>query len=185
MRSKKVNLQFWLKKEQKDQLKSFCERRGIGMGEYVRTCLVKNGAISKIDADMDYVIAKDRKRKAKFFTPSEEYHDLSLLIANSYGVMVRDMNSDKRIKPIPEARHMFRTILFETTKMSLNEIGLKMCYADHSTVIHSVKTMQDLISVERETRRRYLNIIKVYAKLQNMEDFEPNFGYRRDKKWDL
>jgi chromosomal replication initiator protein len=61
------------------------------------------------------------------------------------------IQSRKRYKKVVEARHLFHYFVKMKTKNTLKEIG-NMSKRDHSSVIHSVKTIHNWLQTDEETK---------------------------------
>jgi chromosomal replication initiator protein len=80
-------------------------------------------------------------------------------VADHFQLKVSDLKSEKRIKTLVVPRQIAIYICRELTKASYPEIGDRFGGKDHSTVIHSVKKIDKLMSHDHETRNT-VEIIK-------------------------
>jgi len=87
--------------------------------------------------------------------------DLKRTVADEYRITVDEMLSRSRKQPLVEARQlchwMMKNGIIENSKR-LYEIGSEFGGLDHTTVLHSVKTINDRISTELEIRDRIQRI---------------------------
>lgn len=61
----------------------------------------------------------------------------------------------KRYRSLVEKRQMLLCLLRDNSSMSLTEIGVMFGGFDHTTVIHSVKTISNLVEVEDSYREYF------------------------------
>lgn len=80
-------------------------------------------------------------------------------VADYYQLKVSDLKSEKRIKTVVVPRQIAIYICRELTKASYPEIGDKFGGKDHSTVIHSVKKIDKLLTQDHELRNT-IDVIK-------------------------
>lgn len=73
------------------------------------------------------------------------------------GITSEQMKNLNRKREIVEARHIFSSLMTKHTKLSLEAIG-NYVNRDHSTVIHSRNTIENLLPLERNLRRKYKEI---------------------------
>lgn len=62
------------------------------------------------------------------------------------------LNVRTRVRLIVESRQMAMYLIKKHTSMSLKEIGIKMGGYDHTTVIHSITTMQNLLETDQKMK---------------------------------
>jgi chromosomal replication initiator protein len=70
-------------------------------------------------------------------------------VCEFYSVKLSDMNSSKRQKSLTSARHIAMYLCKELTTKSLPDIGAKFGGRDHSTVIHAVKKVKELMLIDK------------------------------------
>lgn len=76
-------------------------------------------------------------------------------VSKVFGVPIPDIMGRSRVRRVVEARHAYMSIMRNSTRMSLADIGSIMD-RDHSTVIHSCRTAKNLIETDwifKETYR--------------------------------
>jgi chromosomal replication initiation ATPase DnaA len=81
----------------------------------------------------------------------------NMIIAQVYeylDVPMTTMQTKNRKRPYVEARQISMFFLRKLTDLSLLEIGKIFNGKDHTTVIHSIETVNDLISVDEEYRKK-------------------------------
>ncbi|MDR1233615.1 MAG: chromosomal replication initiator protein DnaA [Holosporales bacterium] len=70
-------------------------------------------------------------------------------VCEYYGVKLSDLNSSRRHKAVATARQIAMYLCKNLTTKSLPEIGKSFGGKDHSTVIHSVKKVKELVDTDR------------------------------------
>ena len=80
--------------------------------------------------------------------------------ATAFNTTVEKLKSRTRERNIVYARHISRKIIYEQMKgvLSFEAIGERTGGYDHSTVIHSVRTANNLIETNKEFRLKYEKI---------------------------
>jgi len=89
-------------------------------------------------------------------------------VVNVTGIEFIKIQSVTRKREILYARHLFCYFARKRTKLSLQEIG-NILNRDHATVLHSVKTVKDLLTYDREFIEivpEIENKIKQYERLE-------------------
>ena len=72
------------------------------------------------------------------------------------------MLSQRRSRPLARPRQIAMYLAKKLTTRSLPEIGRKFANRDHTTVIHAVKKIDELIKKDNEIRQ---NVIEIKKKL--------------------
>ncbi len=80
-------------------------------------------------------------------------------VAKTFNVSPVDIRSKKRDKEIAEARQIAIYVLRETTQLSQKAIGAEFSGRDHTTVIHSINSVKDMIEKDQYKRRLITDII--------------------------
>ncbi|HWI41568.1 MAG TPA: chromosomal replication initiator protein DnaA [Verrucomicrobiae bacterium] len=73
-------------------------------------------------------------------------------VADTYGVKVSELKSDKRVKTLVVPRQIAIYLCRELTKASFPEIGDKFGGKDHSTIIHSVRKIEKLLAQDPDLK---------------------------------
>ena len=81
-------------------------------------------------------------------------------VSNVYGVSVSDILSEKRNAAISTARQVSMYIIREITDLSQQQIGEKFGGKSHSTVHHSISTVEDRIAKDIAFKNQVFDIIK-------------------------
>jgi chromosomal replication initiator protein len=87
--------------------------------------------------------------------------DIQRKIAEKYNIKFSDMYSMRRLRSITRPRQIAMYIAKLLTTKSLSEIGRKFGGKDHTTVIHAVKAIEQLMEEDREFAEEVRLIIKV------------------------
>lgn len=81
--------------------------------------------------------------------------------ANHFGISLNDLVGACRKRNVVYARNMMLAVITERyPRMSLNAKGDIIGGKNHSTIIHSLDTHADLLSVDREYRRDYSGFVE-------------------------
>jgi chromosomal replication initiator protein len=89
--------------------------------------------------------------------------DIQKKVAEHFGIKIADMHSSKRLRSIVRPRQVAMFLSKEMTTLSLPEIGRKFGGKDHTTVMHAVQKIEELICNDRslaedlDLLRRVLN----------------------------
>ena len=80
-------------------------------------------------------------------------------VARTYNVMPSDIRGKKRNANVSAARQMTMYIIREVTGMSMEAIGQEF-QRDHSTVVYSIKTMEENIKRDQHLKEMCSDIMK-------------------------
>ncbi|MDD4851321.1 MAG: chromosomal replication initiator protein DnaA [Gemmiger sp.] len=80
-------------------------------------------------------------------------------VARTYNVLPSDIRGKKRSSSVSSARQMTMYIIREITGMSMEAIGAEF-QRDHSTVVYSLKTMDEAIQRDRHIKETVDDIVK-------------------------
>jgi chromosomal replication initiator protein len=72
------------------------------------------------------------------------------LTAESYGVSVADLESPSRRQPLARGRQVAMYLVRELTDLSLPKIGALFGGRDHTTALHGINKVKDLMTVDQE-----------------------------------
>lgn len=81
-------------------------------------------------------------------------------VANIYGVSVEDIRSTKRSAQISTARKIAIYVIREITEMPLSSIGEEFGGRDHSTIVYSIKHVEDSIKKDTHLKEIIDDLIK-------------------------
>lgn len=99
---------------------------------------------------------KSLSKKNKLPTPNEIIEQVSSFL----NVSIKDIKSPKRNSEIGYARHLCMYLLKDLLNLPLTKIAKQMGRRDHTTVIHAIKKISDLINKEDPTTLQIMNEIK-------------------------
>lgn len=101
------------------------------------------------------LVSKNKKLKRKLIQPK----DVLKLVAENFGVTVENVLSRSRKKEVSEARHIYCKIMKSEFNYSLKSIGETIGNRDHTTVIHSIETVNDRCETEDGYQEQIHSII--------------------------
>jgi len=78
---------------------------------------------------------------------------IQTLVANFYNIKPADLRSQRRTKNLSLPRQIAMYLSRELTKASLPEIGLKFGGKNHSTVIHAIKKIEEMIKNDLKIKK--------------------------------
>ena len=78
--------------------------------------------------------------------------DIQRKVCEHFNVKISDMTSIKRVRTVARPRQIAMYLAKNLTLKSLAEIGKKFGGKDHTTVIHAIKTIEDLVENNPEYR---------------------------------
>jgi chromosomal replication initiator protein len=110
---------------------------------------------------IDLKLVKDVIRQFVSFTEQEVSVDnIKNLVANYFDMPVEKLHSKTRIRDVVIARQLSMYLAKTYTNSSLKVIGESFGGRDHSTVIHSLKTVQDLLDTDEIFKDKVNAIVK-------------------------
>ena len=102
------------------------------------------------------------------FSSMQQVKDISELTVNyilkvvcaEYGVKISDVKGVVRKREFVEPRHVFCSIVkrYFGSHKSLSNIG-KVISRDHSTIINSIKNVNDWLDTDKQFRKKYFKIV--------------------------
>ena len=105
---------------------------------------------SEISVDLAKEVLKD------FFDTNKEAVDIDSIqssVANFYNIKPNELKSQKRNKKLAIPRQIAMYLSRELTNASLPEIGAKFGGKNHSTVIHAIRKVEDMIKNDPKIRK--------------------------------
>lgn len=84
-------------------------------------------------------------------------------VAEYYKVKVSDLLSKRRSRSIARPRQMAMALAKELTNHSLPEIGDSFGGRDHTTVLHAVRKIQELLETHIELKDDYKNLLRILS----------------------
>lgn len=80
------------------------------------------------------------------------------IVCKEFGVTVKEVSSRSRKGNVAMARHVIAYLLVEKYNMKLQYAGFIIGRC-HANVIHSVKTVKNLMQVDKEIKTKLFNIL--------------------------
>jgi len=88
--------------------------------------------------------------------------EIAETVRKYYNVDKKDFISQRRFRYLAEPRQMYCYISRQRVKdASLKSIGKFIGHKDHSTVIHAIKKINDLLPIEKKMQQDYEEIKKI------------------------
>ena len=82
-------------------------------------------------------------------------------VANRYNIKIADMSSSRRLRSVARPRQIAMYLSKVLTSKSLAEIGAKFGKKDHTTVIHAVKKVEELMANDGEFREEITLLTRI------------------------
>jgi len=86
-------------------------------------------------------------------------------VASYFNLNIQEMLSPRRSRALARPRQIAMYLAKQHTTNSLPDIGRKFANRDHTTVIHAVKKIDELIKKDNEIRQSIIEIKKNYFKI--------------------
>ena len=128
--------------------------------EGVLVSLIAQSMINRKEIDMDLAksIMKNYVQNANKEITVEYIKEI---VAQHYTIPVENLSAPSRKRHDVEARQLAMYLSKHHTKTSLKGIGEKFGGRDHSTVIHSCKTVQDLMDTDEKFKETAMEMEKI------------------------
>lgn len=94
-------------------------------------------------------------KKSKMVITEEQIFDI---VGRDYGLTKEQIISRSRKRDCVESRHLIAYIIKRKTRFSLAKIGEMVGGKDHTTIIHSIRTFEDLFGTDSVFRERCENV---------------------------
>ena len=82
------------------------------------------------------------------------------VVSNYFNIALSEMLSQRRSRPLARPRQLAMCLAKKLTTRSLPEIGRRFANRDHTTVIHAVKKIEELIHKDNGIRENVIEIKK-------------------------
>jgi hypothetical protein len=108
-------------------------------------------------------IVSATRLKVKTYTKEELMEAIRRTVSNMYNLDAENVLRKNRKRELAIARHIMRYMARSLTKLSLKEIGEHFPGggpADHTTVMHSVRTTLDLMDTDAQLKAQVIDIRK-------------------------
>ena len=99
---------------------------------------------------------------------TEVVNIIKFVVCTTTGVPWQDILTRERKRKVTEARQLFHYFVRKYTSMSLSSIGMYGGGRDHSTVLHSLRTINSLIDTDK-SKRELVN--KINTSIQSKMSF--------------
>ncbi|KJV78710.1 helix-turn-helix domain-containing protein, partial [Rickettsia rhipicephali] len=90
--------------------------------------------------------------------------DIQKRVASRYNIKLSDMSSSRRLREVARPRQIAMYLSKALTPKSLADIGKKFGKKDHTTVMHAIKKVEELLENDIELREEINLLMKI---LQN------------------
>jgi chromosomal replication initiator protein len=122
--------------------------------------LVKLGAYSELfNVDIDLEIAKEQLRlEGKVEEREITIELIAKAVAQYYKVNIGDIRGKSRVKTITKPRHIAMYMSYKILKKTLEEIGNYYSKRDHTSVMHAVKNIKELIKSDQQLQQQIYEI---------------------------
>ena len=84
------------------------------------------------------------------------------LVASHFSLDIKEMLSSRRSRSLARPRQIAMNLSKQYTTNSIPDIGRKFSNRDHTTVIHAVKKIDELIKKDNEIRQSVIEIKKKF-----------------------
>ena len=96
---------------------------------------------------------------------SIDVESIQNLVASYFNLNLQEMLSARRSRILARPRQIAMYLAKQHTSNSLPDIGRKFSNRDHTTVIHAVKKIEELIRKDNEIKQNIIEIKKNFSKL--------------------
>ena len=91
--------------------------------------------------------------------------------SNVTGIKREHILGRRRLRPYADARQMAMQIVRQSTKLNLTDIG-RLFDRDHSTVIHAINSVKNLVGISDNYRDEFNQILGEYDRL--IKELQPD-----------
>lgn len=96
--------------------------------------------------------------KHAFQNKSIDLNFIAKIIVKNYGFTLSELKSNKRIKSVSLVRHISMYLMKKYCEKSLSDIGLFFNRKDHSTVIHAIEKIEQMINCDENFKQELQNL---------------------------
>jgi chromosomal replication initiator protein len=119
--------------------------------------LTRTSAIEVVDCEGRRVmvplyalaIAHERLTEQSYFSGIEQ---IQHMVGRHFGLTVEALRSSRREKHLVRARHIAMYLAHEITELSTPQIGRRFGDRDHSSVLHGIKRVRDLLGTDAKVK---------------------------------
>ncbi|MFN3848235.1 MAG: chromosomal replication initiator protein DnaA [Spirosomataceae bacterium] len=131
--------------------------------EGVIVSLIAQASLTRRNIDLE--LAKSTLRHLVKDTEREVTIDTIIdAVVEQYKVRIADLKGKSRLREIVLPRQVAMYLAKELTNLSLKSIGYHFGGRDHSTVIHAIQTINDLMDTDKEINSTVSKLIKMFRK---------------------
>lgn len=109
-----------------------------------------------------HIIQKVDERRPE--TADVDIENIQKVVCQYFNVKEEEIKGKSRTQNIVKARQIAMYLCKEYTELSLKAIGYHFGGRDHSTVIHAIQTISDLIEVDSSIRQDVSALMKIIGK---------------------
>ena len=124
------------------------------IGVFNRIVAFSKMSKKQLNVDDCKIILKDVYKNSKVITIEK----IQNVTSNFYSLNLQEMLSQRRSRPLARPRQIAMYLAKKLTTRSLPEIGRKFANRDHTTVIHAVKTIDNLCIKNEEIKKNVEDI---------------------------
>lgn len=110
-----------------------------------------------------YMAMPGLRSDIKLFWRPHDAANIIYTVSEILGIPSNKMSAKTRVREVVEARQISMYFIKKYTKMSLKAIGELFGGRDHTTTIHSLNTVKDLIDSDEDYKARILRIENILS----------------------
>ena len=114
--------------------------------------------ILRISNSITIIFAAQYYGKLKSSNKKITIEEIQKKVAEHYNIRITDMHSPRRSRSVARPRQIAMYLSKKLTTKSLPEIGRKFTGRDHTTVIHAIKKIEELMSKDKQFEYEVQNI---------------------------
>lgn len=131
--------------------------------EGVIISLIAQASLTRKEIDLD--LAKNTLKHTINETTKEITIDTIIeKVTEQYNVRVADLKGKSRLREIVVPRQVAMYLAKNLTNLSLKSIGYHFGGRDHSTVIHAIQTINDLMDTDKDIQNSVNKLLKYFVK---------------------
>jgi chromosomal replication initiator protein len=127
--------------------------------EGVIISLMAQASLNRKEIDMD-LAKKTLQHIVQNIEKTVSVESIQQMVAEHFGVQVSDLKDKSRKKEVVMPRQIAMYLTKEHTDLALKSIGYHFGGRDHSTVIHSIQTINDILETDKEIKEAVLELRK-------------------------
>jgi chromosomal replication initiator protein len=129
-------------------------------------CLIRLGAFASLTKQQEINLEMAKEVLRNFIKDKETtitIDSIQKIVSSYFDLKPKDLRSPRRLKQVVVPRQIGMYLARKLTHSSLIEIGEKFGGKDHSTVIHSIKKIEDKINNDPYTKSVIADLMKMIA----------------------